>query len=283
MADQIDNHDKSGVLTGDRLKLEIPAAMAYLGAVARLAQEAAGLAGFGPNQAGRARLIAEEVFAHIVSECAKTGLRENCEAEFHLTADGLELVFITQNLSYRPDNLGEYSLDSVLESGDAGHLGLFLVRTYAQNISLTTRGPARRLCISLARKPDDGGSRQWSALVPGLAPGLTLARMEHKGKLVRRLDDANSGKSFIVRSLAHQILSLVDGHTDFGAIMAKTLKVMPEKRAHQVEDLFEVLIQKGLVQVTEKPLVQAEVKVKRELEPLQKAGYAAYRKEADKA
>ena len=123
------------------------------------------------------------MFSHIVSECEKTGHREQCRAEFNFTADGLEMVFITQNLSYRPDNLGEYSLDSVLENGDAGGLGLYLVRTYAQNISLTTRGPARELSISLARKPDDGGSRLWSALVPSLAPGITLARMEHKGRL----------------------------------------------------------------------------------------------------
>ena len=278
----MDERHEKGALTGDRLMLEAPAELAYLGSVAGLAQQAARLAGFGPNQSGRARLIAEEVFSHIVSECAKAGHREQCRVEFVLTADGLEMVFITQNLSYRPDNLGEYSLDSVLENGDAGHLGLYLVRSYAQNISLTTRGPARELCISLARKPDDGGSRQWSALVPSLAPGLKLARMEHKGKLVHRLDDENSGKSFIVRSLAHQILSLVNGSADFGAIMAKTLKVMPETRSLQVEDLFEVLIQKGLVRVKAKTRAPAEVEVKKELEPLQKAGYAAYRKEAEK-
>ena len=282
MTDSADSKGSREALTGDQLKLEAPAVMAYMGVVAHLAQEAAELAGFGPNQAGRARLIAEEVFSHIVSECDRTGLRENCEAEFNLTADGLEMVFITQNLSYRPDKLGEYSLDSVLENGDAGGLGLYLVRTYAQNISLTTRGPARSLSISLARKPDDGGSRQWSALVPSLAPGLKLARMEHKGKLVHRLDDQNTGKSFIVRSLAHQILSLVDGVSDFGAIMAKTRKVMPEQEVHHVEDLFEVLIQKGLVKVREKPQARAEVEVKRELEPVQKAGYAAYQKEAGK-
>ena len=99
---------------------------------------------------------------------------------------------------------------------------------------------------------------------------------------MHRLDDEARGKSFIVRSLAHQILSLVDGVSDFGAIMARTLKVMPEQEVHQVEDLFEVLIQKGLVEVREKPRSQAEVTVKQELEPLQKAGYAAYHRQAGK-
>ena len=158
-------------------------------------------------------------------------------------------MFITQNLSYRPDNLGEYSLDSVLESGDAGHLGLFLVRTYAQNISLTTRGPARRLCISLARKPDDGG------IAPVVGPGgqawlrgSPWPAWSTRESWCAAWTTQTAASHSSCGPLAHQILSLVDGNTDFGAIMAKTLKVMPEKRAHQVEDLFEVLIQKGLVQ-----------------------------------
>jgi hypothetical protein len=102
--------------------------------------------------------------------------------------------------------------------------------------------------------------------------------MEYKGKRIHRLDDKKTGRSFRVRALAHQVLSLIDGATSFGRIMARTLKVMPEVTWNHVEDLFEVLIDNNLVVLQELPRRKAEFRIKEEMDSASLRALEAYRK-----
>ncbi len=270
----------AATLTGERVELTLPAARAYLPLVLAAAEEAAGLAGLSPHAQGRARLIAEEIFLHIAARCDVAGLREPCQVEFSLEADGLGLCFTTRHLAYDPTSEPDYSLEAVLEGREEDGLGLHLVKTYARRITLTHKGSERRLCMVLTNQEEPLGARPWSRLVPSLRPGLKLVPIQHQGRLHHRLDDQKSGKSYIVRALAHQVLSLVDGRRSFAAIMAAALKVMPEKGRHAVEDLFEVLIGRGLVELKELPRAQAEVEVRTQIEAGTAQALMAYQKAA---
>jgi len=171
----------------------------------------------------------------------------------------------------------------VLEGGEPEGLGLHLVKQYAQSITLTRKGQERRLRLVMARDSLDQGARPWSRLVPSLSPGVSLKPVERDGKLIYRLDDSARGKSYQARALAHQVLTLVDGRQSFGRIMAATLKVMPEVGRHQVEDLFQVLIQRGLVITQELPRPQAEIEVRDQLEVRTLQAMSAYKKAAEEA
>ncbi len=256
----------SNTLTGDRVELKVPVARVYLPLVLAAAEETAGLAGLGSHAQGRVRLIAEEIFLHIADQCERTALREPCRIELSVQADGLELCFTTSHLAYDPTREPDYSLDAVLEGREQDGLGLHLVKAYAQSITLTQKGSERRLCLFLANQDAQAGARPWSRLVPSLRAGLSLSPIQHEGRLQHRLDDQTTGKSFVVRALAHQVLSLVDGQRTFAAIMASALKVMPEKGRHAVEDLFQVLIGRGLVETKELPRPSAEVEVRTQIE-----------------
>ncbi len=268
-------------LTGDRLSLVLPGSALYLEAVLNFTETAARLAGFGPHAAGRSRLLAEEIFRDIAAECSRAGHREDCRLDLTVTADGLDICFTTDHLSYDPEQTPEYSLGAVLEGREQDGLGLLLVKQYAQNITLTRRGRERRLCLSMARDEGDEGARPWQRLVPSLAPGVSLKPAEREGRLSWRLEDSARGKSYHARSLAHQVLSLVNGQDSFGRIMAHTLKVMPETRRHQVEDLFEVLLQRELVTVRELPRQGAEIEVRDQVEVRTVQALTAYKKAAE--
>ncbi len=150
-----------------------------------------------------------------------------------------------------------------------------MIRAYARKITLVNRGAERELRLQLALGPEDDGP-PWARMVPTLREGLTLARHEHEGRLLHRLDDGRTGKSYLVRPLAHHVISLIDGRRDFGHILAQTRKVMPEQPRPAVEDLFRVLVDQGLVTLLTLPRGEAEVEVKRELPPAERAGLAAY-------
>jgi anti-sigma regulatory factor (Ser/Thr protein kinase) len=272
----------SSTLTGDRVEIKVPVARVYLPLVLAAAQDTAGLAGLGDHAQGRARLIAEEIFLHIANQCELTGLREPCRVEFSVQADGLELCFTTSHLAYDPSKEPDYSLDAVLEGREQDGLGLHLVKAYAQSITLTQKGSERRLCLFLPNQTAQAGARPWSRLVPSLRAGYSLKPVQHEGRLHHKLEDASTGKSFLVRALAHQVLSLVDGQRTFAAIMASALKVMPEKGRHAVEDLFEVLIGRGLVDVKELPRPKAEVEVRTQLEAGTARALESYQKHSEK-
>lgn len=274
------NKECSNTLTGDRVLLSLPVAGVYLPLVLAAAEETAGLAGLGGHAQGRARLIAEEIFLHIAKQCELTGLREPCRLELTVQADGLELCFTTSHLVYDPTSEPEYSLDAVLEGRQQDGLGLHLVKAYAQSITLTQKGSERRLCLFLTNQTAQAGTRPWSRLVPSLRSGLSLSPVRHEGRLQHRLDDETTGKSFIVRALAHQVLSLVDGERTFAAIMASALKVMPEKGRHAVEDLFQVLIGRGLVETKELPRPSAEVEVRTQIEAGTARALESYQKQS---
>lgn len=268
-------------LSGQGASLVVPSAPAYLAMVLEFSEGMARLAGFGPHGAGRCRLMAEEIFAHIAQECARAGPLEDCRLEATVTADGLRLCFNTDHLTYDPEKTPEYSLGAVLEGREPEGLGLHLVKQYAQGITLTRKGRQRQLCLSMARDTLDQGARPWSLLVPSLAPGVSLRPVEREGKLIYRLDDSAHGKSYQARSLARQVLGLVDGVQSFGRIMASTLKVMPELGRHQVEDLFQVLIQRGLVTTRELPRPRAEIEVRDQVEVRTMQALKAYKKASD--
>ena len=274
--------DSKGLpLPGDGVRLSLPGVSGYLEVVTAAAEEMARLAGFGPRAAGRTRLIAEEVFMHIAELGSQAGLRDECRVKLVLTVDGLTMSFLTNWLSYDPAEEFHYSLKEALEGEAPRNLGLYLVKNYAQAITLTKRGPQRELTISLTQREEDTSSRPWSRLVPRLRDGLSIRPYEHEGRLVYRLDDAASGKSYLMRPLAQQVIGLIDGQRSFASIMAHTLKVMPEVKWSQVEDLFEVLIEKGLVHIKELPRKQARVEVRQEEPARMKKGLEAYRKLSD--
>lgn len=253
-------------LVGDRVGLTVPSSTGYLDMVTQAAESAARLAGFGPHGAGRCRLLAEEIFHDIAAECGKSGRRDDCRLEFTVTSDGLDMCFVTDHLSYDPEQDAGYSLGAVLEGEGTDGLGLHLVKHYAQGITLTKRGAVRELCLSVARSEGDEGARPWGRLVPALAPGVRLTPAERDGRLVYRLDHPARGKSYLARSMAHQVLSLIDGRLTFAAIMAQTLKVMPEAGRHVLEDFFEVIIQRGLVEVRQEARGKARVEVREQVE-----------------
>jgi hypothetical protein len=264
---------------GDEVVVIAPAAPAYVGVALEAVQAMAELAGLGPHAAGRARLIAEEIFLHIAGECRKALRRESCRLGLTMAPDGLRLCFKTRFLAYDPDRTPEYSLQQVLAGGSVEGLGLHLVRTYARDITLTRKGADRELCLLMTRQEGDYGSRPWSRLVPELRPGLNLSPMEHQGRLLHRLEDAEGGKTYLARALAHVALSLIDGRKTFAWIMGRALKVLPDQNRHAVEDLFEVLIEKGLVSVRElAPPQPSRVRVRRESEPETKRVLDAYQK-----
>lgn len=273
--------DSTPAPTGDQVVLIVPASREYLEIVTHNAQSLAGLAGFGAIGAGRARLLAEEVFLHICAHSLATGRRGECRLELATTPDGMSISFITEHLAYDPDPDAAYSPQEVLEDGPHDGLGLHLVRAYAQNMTFTHRGAQRELLIALARGESEAKGRPWNRMVPRLSPTVSISPMEHQGRLLHRMDDKATGKSFLMRPLAHQIINLIDGQASFENILSRTLKVMPERSRLQVEEIFEVLIQKSLVEVSELPRAQAEVEVRKELQPQERQGLAAYKKALD--
>lgn len=266
------------VLPGDEVRLSLPAAAAYLPVLLAAAESMAVLAGFGPRAAGRARLVTEEVFSHVAEQCWRGGQRQAVDVGLRAEADGLILRFSTPIISFDPESLPDYSIEDLLGSGGAEGLGLHLVRAYARDMTLTRKGSSRELRLTLARQQEDVGSRPWHRIVPSLSPGITLRPMSHQGRLVHRLEHAGSGKTFIVRDLAREVLALIDGRRSFGAIMGHVGKVMPEKGRQEVEDLFEALIGRGLVSIETTPLPQAELKVRDEIEPGHLRAMDAYHK-----
>jgi anti-sigma regulatory factor (Ser/Thr protein kinase) len=271
----------TSTLTGDRVRLSVPVARVYLPLVLAVAEETAGLAGLEEQAKGRVRLIAEEIFLHIAAQCELTSLREPCQIEMSVLADGLELCFNTRHLAYDPTQEPDYSLDAVLEDREVDGLGLHLVKAYAQSITLTQKGSERRLCLFLTNQAARTSQRPWARMVPSLRAGLKLRPIQHEGRLQHKLEDRTTGKSFIVRALAHQVLSIMDGKRSFAAIMAAALKVMPEKGAAAVEALFEVLMGRGLVEVKELPRPQAEVEVRTQIEAGTARALESYQKQAE--
>jgi anti-sigma regulatory factor (Ser/Thr protein kinase) len=265
-------------LVGDRVVLTVPATPAYLDLVTQAAEAVAAHAGFGPHGAGRCRLLAEEIFHNVAAECGRVGRRDPCRLELAVTSDGLTMCFVTDHLNYDPEQDAGYSLGAVLEGEPQDGLGLHLVKHYAQGITLTRRGAARELCLVVPRGDLDEGARPWGRLTPRLALGVTLTPAERNGRLVYRLDDPGRGKSYLARALAHQVLGLIDGRRSFAAVMAQTLKVMPEAGRHGVEDLFEVLIQRGLVQVSQEARSGAKVEVREQVEVKTLHALQAYQK-----
>ena len=246
-------------LNGAKVDLELPAAKSLLGVVAASSEAMAGAAGLGRHASLRTRLIAEEIFLHICGSCGPNSTQSELKIQFTPLPDGLEISFLSRYLTYDPQDLPDYSIESLLKDENPSGLGLHLVKSYASKISLVKRGLQRELTILMARGQDEAGSRPWSRLIPSLAQGVKLTPMEHQGKLVRRLDAGPGGKSYLVRALAWQVLGLIDGQNSFARIMAKTLQVMPERSRHQVEDLFEALIQRNIVTTRELPRPEAEV------------------------
>jgi anti-sigma regulatory factor (Ser/Thr protein kinase) len=251
-------------LPGQLVRLSVPATSPHLGVVAATTEAMAELAGLGSHATSRARLIAEEIFMHVSDQCGMEGSQGELGIKYCLAPDGLQISFKSKYLAYDPQAGARYSLESLFQEGAAAGLGLHLVKTYAQKISLKKKGLERELIILMARREGELGSRAWSRLVPHLADGLKLSPFEHKGKWMHRLDMPGGAKPLVVRAMAHQVLSLVDGETHFGQIMAHTLKVMPERDQHEVEDLFEVLIERGIVRVSKLPLPAAEVEITEE-------------------
>ncbi|MFZ5585351.1 MAG: ATP-binding protein [Thermodesulfobacteriota bacterium] len=268
----------SAALTGERLSLNLPSAPEYAALVLDFCADAARLAGFGAYGVQRCRLIAEEIFSHIAGECGRGGRRDPCRLDLTLEADGLSLCFTTEHLSYDPGLAPEYSLAAVLEGAEPEGLGLHLVKQYAQAITLTKRGPVRELCLKLVRDDQDAGAHPWQRLVPELAPGVTLRPVEKDGKLVYKLEHAARGKTYLARALAHQVLSLVDGVRTFGQIMAQTMKVMPEFGRHQVEDLFQVFLDRGVVTTRSLEREAAEIQVREQIDPRTLSALSAYQK-----
>ncbi|MCA1906326.1 MAG: ATP-binding protein [Desulfarculus sp.] len=268
------------VLTGETMRLITPGAPEYLSLVLDFCEHAARLAGFGDHGARRCRLIAEELFHRVARECREAGRRDPCQLEATLTADGLNLCLTTDHLSWDPENEPAYSLAEVLEGAEPAGLGLHLVKRYAKAITLTRRGPSRELCLSLPRESDDQGVHPWHRLVPSLAPGVSLKPVEKDGRLVYKLEHAARGKTYLARALAHQVLTLVDGRQTFGQIMAQTMKVMPETGRHKLEDLFQVLMDRGVVTVRSLERPEAEIEVRQMLEPRTLQALSAYQKVA---
>lgn len=268
-------------MVGDRISLVVPGKAVYREVVLAFTEGMARLAGFGGPGAGRCRLVAEEVFQHIAHQCQLAGRADDCRLVMELTADGLSLCFTTDHLTYDPEQIPSYSLDALLEGREQDGLGLLLVKQYAQSITLTRRGRERELCLLIAKDSEPQGARPWSQLVPDLAPGVSLHPAERDGKLTYRLEDKARGKTYAAKALAHQVISLVDGHLSFGRIMAQTLKVMPELQRRQVEELFEALIQRGLVSLRSLPRPAAEITVREQLEPRTLQALQAYRKASD--
>ncbi len=254
-------------LPGEEVSLSLPAVPAFLPVALAAAEAMAALAGLGPRAVGRARLVAEEVFAHVAEQCAASGQRRRVEMGLSAAADGLVLRFATPFIAFDPDSLPEYSIEDLLGEGEADGLGLHLVRAYARDMTLTRRGAVRELRLTLARQQEDVGSRSWHRIVPSLSPDISLAPMRHQGRRVHRLEHAGSGKTYIVRDLAREVLALIDGRRSFAAIMGHVSKVMPEKSRQEVEDLFEALIGRGLVDIETTPLPQAELMVRDQIEP----------------
>ena len=91
--------------------------------MATAAEQAARLAGFKEHGAKRARLMAEEVFAHVCAEAAKAGQSGECGLSLEPVEDGLSICFSTTHLAYDPESEPAFSLRTALEDGDAAGLG----------------------------------------------------------------------------------------------------------------------------------------------------------------
>lgn len=264
----------------EEITLTVPCGEDYLPVVRQTTASAARLAGLGPHAAGRAGLLVNTVFQHLLSQAGRLGRAGACRITWRSLADGLRMCFTTEHLALDPHQIDPPTLEEVLCDEACGHPEMYLVGTYAQDITLTARGGDRTLCLTLPRREDQEHARPWSRLVPSLRQGVTLTPMQHQGKLVRRVDGAADGKSYLAHPLAQHVLELIDGRRTLASIMAGVLKVMPEASPHTVEDLFEMLIKHGLITTSQEPSQPTEVSVRQD--PSTRRALEAYREAGKK-
>lgn len=264
-----------------RVSLRLPVDLAFLGVLLSAVEAMAVLAGLGPDAARRARLMTEELFALVSSREAELNLDSGVGVELEAVADGLAICFSTQSPVLDPDSLPEHSLADLLAGCDEGGLGMCLVKTYASGITFTRRGPERELCLVAPRHEDEAGGRPWTRLVPTLAEGVKLTPIEHEGRRAHRLDHGPGGKTYLVRALAFEVISRLDGEATFGRIRDRVLQVLPGVGRDQVEELFELLIGRGLVNLRLIPREPAEIAVQEARDHRAVRALAAYQRASE--
>lgn len=256
--------------------LEVPCDPSFLPVLLKTTTAFASLAGLGPHASGRARSLVGALFSSAAEQAMQAKVIGPCRISLGRVPDGLEICLTTEHLAFDPEQAAVPSVEAVLTEHSPGPMPLYLVTTYARNISLTVRGSDRILCLTLPSHEGQDLSRPWSNLTPTLAEGITLSPMEHQGRLVQHVQGGPDGKSYLAHPLAQQVLGLIDGERTLGSIMAGVLKVMPEVSPHEIEDLFEMLIDRELVEVCEKTPEPPEVEVRKE--PTTKHALDAYDK-----
>lgn len=248
-------------LLSSPVELKIPIGRSFVDVMATLGESMGRAAGLGQHARNRVRLISEEIFMYVVERAEAVNNTETLVVVLQIVPSGLSLSFKSSFLIFDPGALPEYSMDVMLEDDDAIMLRMHLLKNCAEKISLVKNGVNRELTVVMNRREAENGTRSWSRLIPSLSPGLLVTPVEHEGKRLHRLDMEKNGRSFLVRSLAHHLLTMIDGKQSFAGIMAKTLQIIPDSDQSQIEELFEAFIERGLVDTEEMQIPEVEMEI----------------------
>lgn len=248
-------------LLSSPVELKIPIGRLFVDVMATLGESMGRAAGLGQHARNRVRLISEEVFMYVVERAEAVNNTEALVVVLQIVPSGLSLSFKSSFLTLDPGALPEYNLDTMLEEDDAIMLRMHLLKNCAEKISLVKNGINRELTIVMNRREAESGTRSWSRLIPSLLSGLVLTPVEHEGKRLHRLDLEKNGRSFLVRSLAHHLLTMIDGKQNFARIMAKTLQIIPDSDQNQIEELFEAFIERGLVNIEKLQIPEVKMEI----------------------
>ncbi|MGL1932789.1 MAG: hypothetical protein OCC45_13675 [Desulfotalea sp.] len=221
------------------------------------------VAGLEKYGCGRARIICEELFNYAVKKADVSDSVDIAKITFKAVAEGLELSFVSKYLLFSPSNnsLQEYSAEALLEDEDDLQLSMQLVKGCAQKISLVKNGTERILTFLVNRSEVETGRRPWARLVPSIHEGIVLTPIKRDGQRLHRLDFEAKNKSYLIRRLAHYVLTMVDGEQSFSSIMAKSMQLLPDSSQLELEDLFESLIANDILQLKRLPRSEAEVDI----------------------
>ena len=248
-------------LLSSPVELKIPIGRPFVEVMATFGESMGKAAGLGKHARNRVRLISEEIFMYVVERAEAANHNEALVVTLQIVPSGLSLCFNSNLLTFDPEALPEYSIDAMLEDDDSIMLRIHLLKNCAEKISLVKNGINRELTVVMNRREAETRTGSWSRLIPSLSSGLVLTPVEHEGKRLHRLDMEKSGRSFLVRSLAHHLLSMIDGKQSFSGIMAKTLQIIPDSDQRQIEALFEAFMERDLVVTEQLQVLEAELEI----------------------
>lgn len=251
---------RSNILSSP-VELKIPIGRTFVDVMATFGESMAKAAGLGQLARNRVRLISEEIFMYVVEHAEAANNDEALVVSLQIVPSGLSLCFKSSFLNFDLGAIPEYSMDAMLEEDDAIMLRMHLLKNCAEKVSLVKNGINRELTVVMNRREAETGARSWSRLIPSLSAGLVLTPVEHEGKRLHRLDLEKGGRSFLIRSLAHHLLTMINGKQSFSGIMAKTLQIIPDSDQTQIEELFEAFIERGLVDMEEVQIPEVEMEI----------------------